>query len=340
MAGSYGLLEAAGAAGLVSWPELLTPRVSELGTQRVPHLDVAGTTFQDTASYWGLRSEPMAFRYRTDRHGFRNDIDRADADVYLLGDSMLVAALLPFPDTVAAQLERVIRRPVMQIALIGKSPQEEHQLFRNAGLKVRGRLVIQFITEDNDLLDSRHFREAGSGAVQASLKERTLANQLVLALQRLTQPVSSIAAMRSCAIGDQTYTFLWARNSFAGFEGETAVISDALLRFAAELRAAGGDFGVVFVPSKLRVLGPLCRFPAGSDLSDLASNLGPLRDHLLASSERSGIPLLDLTEPLLTAARADRIPWFWGDTHWNAEGHRVAAKALAAWNPVRELRAY
>src|SRR6267143_1402573 len=84
----------------------------------------------------------------------------------------------------------------------------------------------------------------------------------------------------------------------------------------------------------------LCRFPARSDLSDLASNLGPLRSHLLAWSERSGIPLLDLTEPLLTAARADRVPWFWGDTHWNAEGHAVAAKALAAWNPVRKLRAY
>ena len=341
-AGTLALLEAAGALGLVSWPALLAPRVSELGTRPVPYTDIAGTTFFDTASRWGIPSDPISFRYRTDRRGYRNDIDRSDADIYLLGDSVLVAALVPFPETVTARLEKALRRRVMQIALIGKSPQEEHQFFRDARLEIRGRLVIQFIFEGNDLLDSKSFRERGAaGAASAPTRgERTLSHQLVLALQRLTQPVVGIAALRTCAIGGQMYTFLWARESFAGLEDETTVVSDALLRFAAEVRDAGGEFAAVFVPSKLRVLGPFCRFPAGSDLSDLAAHLGPLRNHLRAWSERNKIALLDLTEPLQDATRAGRVPWFWGDTHWNAEGHAVAAEMIAAWGPARKSRAF
>ena len=333
-AAMYALLEAAGAIGLVSWPAVFGLRAPALGTKPVPHLDIAGTTFQDTASRWGLPSEPIVFRYRTDRHGFRNDTDRAEADIYLLGDSVLVAALLPFADTVAARLEQTTRRSVKQIALIGTGPQEQHRLFRDARLDVSGRRVIQFVFEDNDLRDSRRFRRGSLGA-SPSWTEDTLAHQVVLVLQRFTQPVAGAAALRSCKIGEQTYTFLWGRHSFAGIEEEAGAISDHLLRFAAEVRARGGEFAVVFVPSKLRVLGPLCSFPASSALRDYASHFGPLREHLRKWSAANGIALLDLTEPLLEAARAGRIPWFWGDTHWNAEGHAVAARALSAWAPSK-----
>jgi hypothetical protein len=333
-AAMYVLLEAAGAVGLVSWPALFGSRTPALGTKPVAHLDVAGTTYQDTASRWGLPSEPIAFRYRTDRHGFRNDTDRAEADIYLLGDSVLVAALLPFADTVAARLEQTTRKSVKQVALIGTGPQEQHRLFRDARLEVSGRRVIQFVFEDNDLRDSRRFRGASRGA-PPSWTEDTLAQQVVLVLQRFTQPVAGAAALRTCRIGGQNYTFLWGRHSFAGLEEECGAISDDLLRFAAEVRAGGGEFAVVFVPSKLRVLGPLCSFPASSALRDYASHLGPLREHLRKWSAANAIALLDLTEPLQEAARAGRIPWFWGDTHWNAEGHAVAARTLSAWAPSK-----
>lgn len=338
--GSVALLEAAGALRLVSWPALLAPRMPTLGTEPVPYLDVSGTTFQDTASLWGLASEPIPFRYRTDRRGYRNDVDRADADIYLVGDSVLVAALVPFPDTVTARLEKAIQRSVTQIALIGIGPHEEQQLFRDAKRELRGRLVIQFIFEDNDLRESVRTHYAADHKASKFRREHTLSHQLVLVLQRLTQPVAGAAALRSCEIANQMYTFFWARESFAGLEGQATIVSNGLLRFASEIREAGGEFGVVFVPSKLRVLGPLCRFPAGSELTDITRHLGPLRDHLHAWSERSGVKLLDLTDPLLDAARQGHIPWFWGDTHWNAQGHAVATQALVAWKLVQNFSAH
>jgi hypothetical protein len=335
---AFALLEAAGAVGLVNWSGLLERRVSQLGTRAVPYLDVAGKTLQDTAPFWGIASDPIQFTYHTDRRGYRNDIDREAADVYLLGDSVLVAALVPFRDTVTARLEKAIQKPVMEIALIGLGPQEEHQIFRDAKLEVRGRLVIQFIFEGNDLLDSKRFRERANKGLSVPFVERSLSHQLLITLQRLTQPVPDVATLRTGMIGEQEYTFVWARESFAGLEGEAVAISDALENFASEIRDAGGEFAIVFVPSKIRVLGPLCRFPPQSDLNDLASHLSPLRDYLHSWSERTKIDLLDLTEPLQDAARAGRIPWFWGDTHWNAEGHAVAAEAMVAWGPITALK--
>jgi len=331
-------LEAAGAVGLVNWSRLLEPRVSQIGTRAVPHVDVSGNTFQDTASIWGIPSDPIPFRYRTDRRGYRNDVDREVADVYLLGDSVLVAALIPFPQTVTARLESAIHKPVMTVALIGLGPQEEHQIFRDAKLDVRGRLVIQFIFEGNDLLDSKRFRDRANKGSAPPLLERSLSHQLLTRLQRLTQPVPDVATLRTGMIGGQRYTFRWARESFAGLEGEAAAITEALEQFAREVHDAGGEFAIVFVPSKIRVLGPLCQFPPQSDLNDLPSHLSPLRDYLRSWSARTRIEFLDLTDALQDAARAGHIPWFWGDTHWNAEGHAVAAEAITAWGPVKALK--
>jgi hypothetical protein len=336
--GVYLLLELAGMTGLVSWPSLLAPRATELGalgTKRAPHLDVRGTTLQDLAASWGLRSEPVPFRYRTDRYGLRNEPDRQEADIYLIGDSILVAALVPFEQTVTARVERILRRPVMQVALIGLGPQEEHQLFRDTQLDVRGKSIIQFVFEGNDLLDSRRFRQPVSNAPDEWRKGGSLVNQIWRILATVTQPTLGISALRSCTISGQTFAFGWMRESFAGLEGESEFITDALQHFADEVRARGGEFAVAFVPTKLRVLGPSCSLPKVSDLTDLSVHLGPLRAHVLAWSKASGVKVLDLTEPLQAATGKGRIPWFWGDTHWNAAGHEAAAQALTDWEFLR-----
>ena len=334
-------LELAGVAGLVSWPERLGPQVSDLGRQAVPDLDVRGTTTQDTANAWGQASEPIPFRYRTDRRGFRNEPDRAEGDVILLGDSMLVSALLPFEQTLAAQLEARIHRPVVQVALNGVGPEREQELFRTSGLAAKGRLVLQVVFEGDDLYDSYQLALHGSAAPpspEPGLAERTLLHQIVTRLAHLTQPVASVAQRASCAIGGRTYTFAFTRAAYEPYAGQTSVIGAALDNFDREVRGAGGTFGVVLVPDKLRVLAGLCELPPGSPLVPLEPNLSPLRDYLLAWADATKVPLLDLTGPLTDAARAGRIPWFWGDTHWNAAGSEVAADALARWSLVGEAK--
>lgn len=334
------VLEAAGQAGLVSWPDLLSPKasVAPIGSTPVPNMKIRGVTRHDLASAWGLPSPSIEYEYVTDRHGFRNRQDREAAHVYVLGDSIVLGALVAADQTVAGALERRLGVPTMQVALIDKSPQEIQRLFKQARLDVRGRLVLQFVFEGNDLPDSRRFRVGGAGTEAVTSRwQRSMTQNLIVAAQRWTQPVHGAAQLRTCRIGTDIYAFGWVRDSFDGLAEEMGHITKALSEFASWVRDAGGSYAVVYVPAKIRVLGSMCSFPAHSELAQVADHLNPLREYMRAWSERERIPMLDLTAPLQLAAQAGRIPWMTGDTHWNEVGHDVAAQSVAGWDTVKVL---
>lgn len=337
-----GMLELVGQIGVISWPQVLTPqpKFDPIGWKRQPHLDVSGQAPQDLAARWGMGGAPIEYRFRADQRGFRNADDRDAADVYLLGDSIVVGALVPSEQTVSGQLEKTLRHPVMQVALLGRGPQEVQALFREASLPVQGRLVLQFVFEGNDLLDSRRFRTEGEldvAPAPPTARDRSFVQNLVLALQRWTQPVHGAARLRTCTIGDERFAFGWTRDAFAGHEDELVHIASSLESFDAEIRAAGGRFAVVVVPTKLRVLGPHCQFSDESDLRSVDDHLGPLPAYLRAWSTRSGIPVLDLTDALSAAMTHGEVPWLALDTHWNAAGHAVAAQTIATWDIVSPI---
>lgn len=327
-------LELAGFAGLLSFERSAAAELpEELGRRRAPHQDLRGETQQDLALMWGIPSAPIPYHYRTDRRGFRNEPDRESADVYLLGDSFLVAGLVPFEQILSARLERALERPVMNVALVGLSPQEESELLLTSELPLAGRLVLHFVFEGNDLRDSARSRHGPLR--RPSWKERTLTNRLVLALQAATQPRAQLVALRTGWIGEEPYLFHWLSNSFRGFEGELEAIEATLGELRRRVESQGGRYALVLVPAKLRVLGPLARFPDGSPLSDWRAHLGPLPERLASWSAREGVPYLDLTPALSASARAGALPWFPLDTHWNELGHAAAARALAEADFVR-----
>lgn len=329
------VLELAGLAGWVRYDRLLGgERLSLLGTRPLPDAVVTGETREDIATLWGLPAERIAFDYRTNALGFRNRPERADAELVLLGDSILVAALVPFEDTIAVRLERALGRPTMNVALIDQSPADEHELFRKSGLSPRGRTVVQFLFEGNDLQDMRG--DGGPPPVnEPSRIERSLTWNAAMLLQRLTQPVTGIARRRVGSIGGEDYAFYWTGQSYQGHEREFAALCAAVGVFAEEVRAGGGRFALAFVPTKYRVLGPLATFPESSELRDSAAHLGWFRERITAWASEQGVELLDLTPALEAAARAGRIPWHRGDTHPNAIGHAAMTDALAEWSFLR-----
>lgn len=112
---------------------------------------------------------------------------------------------------------------------------------------------------------------------------------------------------------------------------------------------AGATFLVVYIPTKERVYLPLLRDRlAAEDVYDFAAGyheelagMSPeefvtaLFDNMDATEaavrelcgERA-IPFLSLTEPFRQAARGGRMIFFPYDTHWNAEGNRIAADEI------------
>ena len=336
-------LELIGIAGWVSYAHVLGNAEHEQpqGRNRLPHVDVSGVAREDLADAWDLPRARIPYRYRTDADGFRNEPDRAGTDVVCLGDSFLVDGLVPHEALVTARLEAVLGRTARAIALVGIGPQEEAELLAEVHPPLAGRLLLHFVFEGNDLLDSAGYYALKDGTApptgeqEAGWKERTLANQLVLHLQVLTDPDPGFLRHRRGWIGRDPYYFQWLRQSFEGLDGEIPRVTRTLGEIRKSVEEVGGRYAVVLVPEKIRVLGPLCRFDEGSEIADWRSQCGPLPEALRAWCAENDVPFVDLTEPLRASARAGAIPWFQADTHWNAVGHRVAAEAIAASDAVR-----
>ena len=339
----WGALEVAGIAGWVSYAHLLGNAEHEepQGRSRVPHVDLSGTAREDLADAWDLARPRIPYRFKTDSDGFRNEPDRASTDVVCLGDSFLVDGLVPHEAMVTARLEGLLGRSVRAIALVGIGPQEEAELLAEVHPELEGRLLLHFVFEGNDLLDSAGYYALKEGMAPPpgeeapSWKERTLANQLVLHLQVLTDPDPGFLRHRRGWIGREPYYFQWLRQSFEGLEGEIPRITKTLGEIRRSVESAGGRYALVLVPEKMRVLGPLCRFDEGSEIADWKSQCGPLPEALRAWAADNDVPFVDLTEALRASARAGAIPWFQADTHWNEIGHRVAAEAIATSAAVR-----
>lgn len=325
-------LEAAGRAGIVDWVNLLSPKagdLDDLATKAIPYRKAEGVTYQDTAFMLGLDSTAMPFAFSADRFGFRNPEDRETSDIILLGDSMLVGALVDADKTVSASLDALLPESVMQVALIGIGIQEQHQLLRDSGIDISGRSVVQFVFEGNDLLDSRTYRNADQAPAEPSANSFLLGlwNIATLATGRSNDPTT----FDSCTIDDRLYTFLWTDRSFKHHESEVGHLTEAISDFAEEVEQKGASFHLAYVPTKFRVLADLCSFPEGSRIQNIPEHLSPLREEMQTWAQSAGINFLDLTPPLQASARAGAIPWFWGDTHWNETGHAVVADHLATW---------
>ncbi|WP_425044042.1 alginate O-acetyltransferase AlgX-related protein [Primorskyibacter sp. S87] len=323
------LLEVSGRVGLVDWAGLLgkDQRPAEtIGWTLQPGIEVRGETGQDTATLLRIPHDPIPFTYATDVYGFRNGSE-PEGKIVILGDSIVLGAAVPTEQTVSELTEEALSRPVMQAALLGLSIQAEHEMLLGSGLALDGKTVVQFLFEGNDLLDSRAFREA-SGPVDNSGGRMSLARIGWEGAVRASNPP---APYRTCDIDGQVFAFLWTRQSFDGVEGELSHIEQSILEFRTRLEAVGARYALVLVPSKYRVLHRLCTFPPESLIADPALNLSDLPEQLAAWSRENEIDLLDLTGPLIDKARSGVSPWFWGDTHWNATGHAVAASALAEW---------
>ncbi|MEM7205478.1 MAG: hypothetical protein AAF628_34800 [Planctomycetota bacterium] len=328
------LLETAAIVGVADYASVLGNRVhAGHGSIATPHLDLQGETFQDTASAWNLPAEPRPFHYRTDARGFRNPTDRDAADVYLLGDSVLVAGLIEESQTVRALLEARLARPVMTVALIGIGAQRELEILRESDLPLDGAVVLQFATEANDLADAVGDRSTPGAEPQRSYRERSFVANAVLWAQRLLQPVPYDAHWNRGTIGDQSYLFFWTGRRIAPFADETATVQGLWRQTAAFVREAGGSYGLVLVPSKYRTLQAHCTWPAETPLADPQAHLSPLRPSLLEWAAAEGdLPVLDLTEPFQAAVATAAVPYFWGDTHPNETGHRIMARELARWS--------
>ncbi|HEX6812296.1 MAG TPA: hypothetical protein VF384_11780 [Planctomycetota bacterium] len=310
---------------------------SPLGGTPLRSVDMHGSTPPDIAHVWGLPCEPYRFHFQTNAWGFRNVPDRQQADVLCLGDSLLVAIQLPMELTTTGLLEQRLQRPVANVCLVGKAPQEMLTYFDALALALdlHGRVVLQFVCEDNDLLDSLALANGASSSSAGSSWRHSLFHEMVLNLQRWTQPVVAEARRRTGRFRGQDVMFLWHHRPSPELDEQIPVICEALARFAAGVRQRGAHYGVVIVPSKLRIVGPACELPDDFEFLPIEAHCSRLHDALLEWGRNADVPVLSLDDVLRQVLARGELPWLTDDTHLSAPGHAAVVNAILAWEWFR-----
>jgi hypothetical protein len=319
---------------------------AELGWVAKPHVRLSGTTAGGIAIQKCLDSPGYPYDVRRDRHGFRNDVDLDAADVAVIGDSFIEAMETPSDQILTTVLGRLTESTVANLGLSAYGPQQQLVVLKRYVLPLRPKVIVWMFYEGNDLHDLDTYDSVmaelrnGDVGVAPSAHERSFVVGALNGVFRL---------IRGCQPAPADY---FASGMFRAFDGQSVqmhfllhsnVPSDtwspkhdsALARTRDLLRQAsavthreGIAFVVAFIPLGFRVYKDVVQCTesrcAESDLNDLPKRLGR------AIGEISGtIRYIDLTPSLAAAARRGRLVYLPDDTHWSAEGHQVAAEALA-----------
>ena len=252
---------------------------------------------------------------RIGRHGLRDDLDVATAgpdDVVVLGDSFTWGWGVEAPDRFSDRLRSLTGRRVFNVATPTDLAGYRLLLAHVEGLGARPGTVVLAVCMENDLLsgDATLPGEPPAGWAIADLKgwlERSSAAYLLL-----TTAVHQVPVLRDLAVGLGLVTPN-LRGISRTPDADAAIAASAQ---AVAALAEGHRLLVVLIPSRALWVG-----------ADRARE-DSVHRRFVAALQARGIAVLDL-RPLVEAG-GQPLSWhFANDGHWNAEGHRQAAEAIA-----------
>jgi lysophospholipase L1-like esterase len=286
---------------------------------------------------------PSPVLYRVDvaydRHGFRNDQDYDRADVVVIGDSFVEGAETSQSQTVVAEIGRQLGTTAVNLGQSNYGPQQELVVLERYGLPLAPRNVVWFFFGGNDMGDAASYdwriQHLDELMAPPSFTDRSFSRNALRALARATTPrrrVETDTARRHAALyvppqGAPQRIYL-DTNEEPWTDREWAIVTNVLREAHERARGAQADFLFVYVPRKLRVYQGFLRSEPGAFAELWQPNNLP--DVMAEWCREQGIEFLDSTVPLREAVAAGESVYLPDDVHWNAAGHRVAGRAVAA----------
>ena len=338
--GAVGILETLALAGVYDFREspranfqpienpMADERLRRVGT---PNAVFQGMFEQDLTFRLGVATDRLPYKVELDQYGLRNPPGKQDPKVLLLGDSIVFAANIPIEDTVAERMELTLNIPVMNLGEWGYSPQEELIRLEGTGIDVADKVVIQFIFEGNDLLESGFWRRWMDRGRPEWPQSGFLRNLLLPLRWPTSRAAESRIGMFTDSEGQEVKVWVSYTGRVASYRSEMEHLKRVLETARTDIESRGGIYGIVFVPAKIGVLHSFCRWPITSIFRSQDSWASPFGMDLKEFCKQAGISFRDLTGPLKALAEKGVLPYFAGDTHLNSDGHATAATYLASW---------
>ena len=311
----------------------------------------------------------------TDAHGFRNlPPEQAMYDIVALGDSFTRASgvATPWPQ----RLSEWTGMDVLNLADAGAGPQQELESLRQFGMNKHPQWVIMAYCGANDLYDAAAYEQANPFILArfgrylwARVGEAWQESAPAVAASDYRYPIAIRADGTNLEMAFFSAYISWLSVSGEVIEAsqDYRIVRDTILSVRALSEEVDARFLLVYIPSKEHVYLPnlddaeaLGRVFA--DVSTLALDEGGFlqftkqtaspelaRQHmddqarLLADfAGEQGFLYLNLTSTFQAEAGTGEELYYPFDTHWNQQGHDLAAQTIASYvermatGPARE----
>jgi hypothetical protein len=274
----------------------------------------------------------------------RNDSDLESADVVIVGDSFIEGLGVESDELISSFLAKDLGRTVANVGQSAYGPQQELELLRQFGTALRPKVCVWAFFEGNDLDDIMRYADAVLDAEARwqelhSFTERSFTKNAVLSLRRLLGldlgkewPVELSGQYRTSS-GEVVTFYFWYKGRQLTTRDEQALESLAsVLREAEDVCGnSGARFLVVFIPTKFRVYEGFMEYEPDSEVVYWVLNNLPIRIEALVRERLPAARFLDLTPALTDEAGRGSLTYLPWDSHWSAEGHRVAALAIGQY---------
>ena len=330
-----------------------TPGNSGLAHPYIGHLQRPNRSME-------LAGKDFDASHHVDRMGFRNPIEWPEpVDIVAVGDSLTFGLGVEDADAWPAIVARMSGTAVVNLGLVGASPEQYLRVFETYGAQARPKLVIVGLYAQNDFWDAGMFEEwlhiqvpdnymvwrnfgrparatldlrdpmgSAEGVIRARvyplLRSSRLYNlsRAVLAGQRVgTGPAPpAYTASDGRRIELDPGNFAMMTRGATPDRPEFALVLNPLIKLHRMAAAQNAHLLVVVQPSKEEVYMPLL----GTPVSDPASAL-------LAAFDREGIEYLDLGPVFREHANAGEALFFEVDTHPNRDGYALTGQSVAAY---------
>ena len=271
--------------------------------------------------------------------GFRDHDVQVPAYAVAIGDSFTYGLGVEEPETWVARLQDDLGEEVVNLGQPGIGPVRENRIYQTYGRPLQPQVVLWMVVP-NDLEDAMVFNGFGRPGQEPTLLDQAFGLlrpwsrlALVVEFSLGRGPFAWAEGYEIRQVGDQTFFFQ------PGFITKQIDLADpyiekgwwisrnALTEAVAAAHEDGSRFVLILAPPRERVyIDLLTDDPAHAPFNTDAffARYKDLGDEL-------GFETLDLTEPFVEAAQAGEILYFSRDGHWNAAGHALAARELAAY---------
>jgi hypothetical protein len=364
------LLELPAALRLVHWDVVLRRLSQEtndyhtayihdpdLSFRRISNFQWSGRPLSDIERSYGLpRSLKNEISFTYDQWGYRNHIEMPTARVVLIGDSYVEGWYVSDEETVAAELTRSTGWAVANLGVAGYGTAQELHVLKNDAFSRKPEIVIWFFFEGNDLYDDQSYENAilakpilTKKAVPRKIgytdshgwRQRSFLMNTLKRLPRWSHPlIPNDAPYWAYPFVDgnrkeKIYFFNYGKVPWTDYEvGRWEKTQEYFKKGASFTRQQNIKILIVYVPTKYRVYRDFLRPNNSSNL--IANwNVWPLPTLFMRFCEREKIACTDLTDSLKLAVEEGALPFPHTDTHWNAQGHSIAATHVT--NKLRQL---